>query len=118
MVTRPADWIENIWDKQKELQRKLYNIKSDNIEDVTKMYFCSSAMIIELGELLQTDTRWKEIVTGSPRPTKCNKEDFIKEYADVFLYLLNIAIYSGFDIEDIKSAIKNKQNLNFERLLK
>lgn len=109
--------MNSIFEKQKELQLKLYNLTDEQLEDVAKMYYSATAMMVEIGELLQSDTRWKKVVTGSPRPTKFNKEEFLEEYADVMLYLLNVAIFNGLSYDDIINSITRKQEKNFMRLL-
>lgn len=106
-----------IFERQKELQLKLYNLTDEQLEDVAKMYYSATAMMVEVGELLQSDTRWKKVVTGSPRPTKFNREEFLEEYADVMLYLLNVAIFNGLSYYDIIQTVTRKQEKNFKRLL-
>ena len=115
MMTRPADWIENIWDKQKELQRKM--CKSDYIVDIVKFYNSCTAAMVEIGELLHSDTSWKQTVTGSTKKPFVDIENVEKEFADTFLYLINAAIYYGLDVCDLTKKITNVQNENFKRLI-
>lgn len=115
MTTRPADWIENIWDKQKELQRNI--CKSESLADIVKFYNSCTAAMVEIGELLQSDTTWKRSVTGSTKKPFVDYENVKKEFADTFLYLFNAAIYYGLDICDLTKKITDTQNENFERLM-
>jgi NTP pyrophosphatase (non-canonical NTP hydrolase) len=114
MTTRPADWIENIWDKQVALQQHLN--KSTDLIDTVKFYNSCTAATVEIGELLQSDTTWKLKITGSTKKPVVDTENVKKEFADVFLYLLNAAIYYGLDICDLTKKITDVQNENFKRL--
>jgi NTP pyrophosphatase (non-canonical NTP hydrolase) len=115
MNNRPADWIENVWDKQVILQEHLN--KSVDLIDITKFYNSCTASMVEIGELLQSDTTWKLKITGSTKEPIVDTENVKKEFADVFLYLLNAAIYYGLNVHDLTKKITDVQNENLKRLI-
>lgn len=69
------------------------------------------AMIAELGEVLNSDERWK-----THRNEWYSKKDKLTEIADCFLTLMNIAIFSGYKSYEVEEAIENKIKENVERL--
>ena len=75
------------------------------------MYGAATGMMIEIGEMLQCDTRWKKHVTGSVKEPIYNIEQFKEELADVFIYLMNTIIYAGIKIDDFEYAVNEKQNI-------
>lgn len=115
MMARPAEWIEYVWDKQAMLQR--YLNKSTDLIDNVKFYNSCTAAMVEIGELLQSDTTWKLKITGSTKKPIVDIENVKKEFADAFLYLLNAAIYYGLDLQDLTKKITAVQNENLKRLI-
>ena len=112
------DWFEKIYEKQTNLQYKLNNCSEyDSIASPVAMYNSATAMIVELGEMLQEDTRWKKTVAGSTRRPVYDRDRVLDEFADAFIYLLNVGIYSGFSSEEIETAINRTINKNIKRLI-
>ena len=70
-----------------------------------------NAMVEELGEVMKADKRWK-----THRNERYEPEEKLDEIADVFITAMNIAIHSGFTVDDIEEAISNKIANNFGRL--
>lgn len=60
-------------------------------------------LMSEIGEILDADKRWKSFRNG-----KFDNEEKIKEIADCFIVLMNIAIYSGYNSDEIVKAIISK----------
>lgn len=109
--------MNEIFENQVEFQQLLYGV-DEITPDVVKMYNSATAAVVEIGELLQSDTRWKKTITKSPKPAHYDKDEFGEEFADVFLYLMNIAIFSGLSYDDVIDVITKKQQKNFMRLSK
>ena len=109
------DFFDKVFGKQILLQRECNNgrLKKD---DIIKVYGHATAAIIELCEMLQCDTRWKKSITGSKKSPITNNDDFKEEWADAFIYLVNVAIYKGLTVDEIKNAVKTKQEINFARM--
>jgi NTP pyrophosphatase (non-canonical NTP hydrolase) len=105
------DPFQYLFDRQKMFQRLLLNdeLPKDNRE---KFALFTLALVEEIGEVLDTDKRWKIM-----RKTKYNKIDKINEIADCFIHLINICLYSGFDAEEVFKAIDKKININFCRMV-
>lgn len=73
------------------------------VDDVGLASYHIQQLISEIGEVLEADKRWK-----SHRNDKYDKSAKLEELADCFIVLMNIAMFSGFDDEQIVNAIKNK----------
>lgn len=65
----------------------------------------------ELGELIKTDKRWKHF-----RNDKYDRDDKLSELADCFICLMNVALFSGFNGEEVREAVINKIFKNYTRL--
>ena len=65
----------------------------------------------ELGELIKTDKRWKHF-----RNDRYDRDDKLSELADCFICLMNVALFSGFNGEEIREAIIKKIFKNYTRL--
>ena len=109
------DWFYDAFFKQVNLQENIKCTICDELVNVVDMYNSATAMMVEIGEMLQTDTRWKKHVTGSKKEPVFNFDEFITELADVFIYMLNVAIYGGVTIETFKKEVTNKLIENRKR---
>ena len=106
------DWFYDAFLKQVNLQERVKGVLVDGeLPDPVDMYGAATGMMIEIGEMLQCDTRWKKYVTGSLKEPVVNLEQFKEELADVFIYLLNTAIYAGISIDDFEHAVNKKQGI-------
>jgi NTP pyrophosphatase (non-canonical NTP hydrolase) len=105
------DELRNIFESQVLFQESLICDKKLPA-DVPNEYQKSVTLLIEeLGELLKTDKRWKSL-----RKNIYDRDEKLNEYADVFITVLNIAIYSGFTKDEIVQAVLDKIQINFGRL--
>lgn len=68
-------------------------------------------LISEIGEVLDADKRWKNM-----RNNKYDKDNKLDEIADCFIVLMNIAMYSGFDCNELMNAIGNKIDIVAKRI--
>ena len=109
--------LRDIFNTQAEIQKQFYETdeKGDLIQKPEIVYKFATAAMVEIVEMLQTDTRWKKVVTGSLKSPSYDKEDFAEEYADVLLYLMNVAHFAGLSYDDILMNLKIKQRVNVER---
>jgi NTP pyrophosphatase (non-canonical NTP hydrolase) len=107
------DWLDKVHNKQKSLQ--IAYKSTDDLVNVLDVYNSATAALVEIGEMLQCDTRWKEFVTGSKKKPVVCPEQFKEEWADTFIYMLNVLIYAGISVNDIKTVVENKQNKNYKR---
>lgn len=81
------------------------SVSLDNIpvDDPKLMSYHIQQLVSEIGEILEADKRWKNFRNG-----KYNKESKLDEIADCFIVLFNVAMFSGFNAEDIYNAINCK----------
>ena len=75
-------------------------IPCDNIK---VMSYHVMQLMSEIGELLESDKRWKNF-----RRDKFEKDEKLKELADCYIVLMNVTMFSGFSAEDIVQAIADK----------
>ena len=76
------------------------NIPCDNIKI---MSYHVMQLMSEIGELLESDKRWKNF-----RRDKFENDEKLKELADCYIVLMNITMFSGFSAADIVKAIADK----------
>lgn len=81
-------------------------------DDPKLMSYHIQQLMSEIGEILESDKRWKNF-----RNTKYDRNNKLEEIADCFIVLLNIAIFSGFTEEELQNAIYDKIEKVKERLL-
>lgn len=105
-------WISDLYNTQKCIQSHIVDLSANTTD---KIYASATAAIVELGEMLQCDTRWKAKVTGSRKEPVYDKEAFKEEFADAFIYLINVLIYAGIDIDEELTAIDKKVLVNLKR---
>lgn len=106
--------FQNLFNRQKAnqirmLQAGMYDsFKSEStktvpVDDVKLMSYHVQQLMSEIGEVLSADKRWKNF-----RNIVYDADGKLEEIADCFIVLMNIAMFSGFDDEQIVNAIKNK----------
>lgn len=68
-------------------------------------------LISEIGEVLTADKRWK-----SHRQDNYDSQSKLEEIADCFIVMMNVAMFSGFDGEDVTDAIIEKLDVVAKRI--
>ena len=81
------------------------------VDDVGLASYHVQQLMSEIGEVLDADKRWK-----SHRNDKCDKNAKLEELADCFVVLMNIAMFSGFDGDDLANAVQQKLGIVSDRL--
>ncbi len=110
------DSLELLYLMQAGFQRRILEIEGVNspllpIDDSVRFHYHTTALVEEMGEILKADKRWK-----THRNSTYDREEKLDEYADLFITVLNIGLYSGFSIDDIKESVTNKIATNNIRL--
>jgi NTP pyrophosphatase (non-canonical NTP hydrolase) len=106
------DWFSDTFYEQYNLQKKIKKVEEPNdLINVVDMYGAATGMIIEIGEMLQTDTRWKKYITGSKKKAVIDNDKFLEELSDVYIYLMNVLIYQGVTLDEFKRAVRKKQEI-------
>lgn len=106
--------FQNLFNRQKAnqirmLQAGMYDaFKSEStktvpVDDVKLMSYHIQQLMSEIGEVLSADKRWKNF-----RNVVYDADGKLEEIADCFIVLMNVAMFSGFDDEQLVNAIKNK----------
>ena len=109
-LPKKVDEMKKAFEAQKMFQCRLTGLEEVN-DDPEKFSQQIIQLVEELAELLQADKRWREY-----RGDKFNEVEKEKELADVFIVVMNLAIFSGVSYEKIVDAIKEKICINFERI--
>lgn len=108
---RRINSLDTLYSLQTSFQKNISQnevLPQDNLQG---FQYHITAMIEELGELLQADKRWK-----THRNVKFDNDEKLAEYADVFITALNIAIHSGFTSDEVFDAVLQKICENNRRL--
>lgn len=112
----------DLFDLQKENQQKMLasgmyrefkspGTKDVPVDDIRLMSYHVQQLMSEIGEVLEADKRWKNF-----RNRKYDKDAKLEEIADCFIVLMNIAMFSGFDGNELSDAIAKKALEVYERL--
>lgn len=108
--------LKEIFHRQKQLQEHLG--LGAGAENVVQWYNSLTAAILEIGEALAEDTRWKVLINGNTKKPVVNRNNVIEETADVFIYLLNACIFYNISIDELLQTVLEKQTRNIRRLVK
>lgn len=109
-MTKENITFKELYDRQIEFQKIIgnYNIPNDDPELFSHH---ALGMVTEIGEVLQADKRWKK----NGRNRHYDKNEKLEEISDVFIFLLNMLIYSDINPEDILKNVDKKISINIER---
>lgn len=105
--------------QNKLIQKGVYDRYKDKqtifapVDDIGLASYHVQQLMSEIGEVLDADKRWK-----SHRNDKYNKQDKLEELVDCFVVLMNIAMFSGFNGDDIGKALQKKLSVISDRIEK
>ena len=110
--------FSDLYEKQKEFQKivlaKRHGCQPEDVkieEDLEWFKYHCLAMVEEMGEVVKADKRWK-----THRNERYVIDEKLDEIADVFITTMNIAMFSGFDGDDLANAIQQKLGVVSDRL--
>ena len=120
--TKDKITLQDLFNKQmtnqsKMLQDGMYDmLKSEStrsipVDDVKLMSYHIQQLVSEIGEVLDADKRWKNF-----RNQKYDESAKLEEIADCFIVMMNVAMFSGFDGNQLVDAIYNKLTKISERI--
>ena len=95
--------------QSKMLQDGMYDMfKSESthsipVDDVKLMSYHIQQLMSEIGEVLDADKRWKNF-----RNQKYDENAKLEEIADCFIVMMNVAMFSGFNGNQLVDAIDKK----------
>lgn len=81
------------------------------IDDTNLSSYHIQGLMSEIGEILKADKRWKNY-----RIDNLDMENKLEEIVDCFIFIMNIAIFSGFSAEEFSAMIFRKMQENFVRI--
>lgn len=81
------------------------------VDDVGLFSYHMQHLMSEVGEVLDSDKRWKTHRNG-----KFDKDAKLDEIADCFIVLMNVAMFSGFNGYQLTDAIKKKLDIVSDRV--
>lgn len=109
----------NAFDELFEMQRYTQQMLIDNglydsyckgtegmvlpVDSVALSSYHIQQLVSEIGEVLDADKRWKNF-----RNCKYEPDAKLEEIADVFIVLMNVAMFSGFNSKQLHDAIESK----------
>lgn len=107
--------FKDIYKEQIKFQNRVkdtYDFKVEDLPDDIVQGFSYNVqhLISEIGEVLEADKRWK-----SMRKSKYDRAAKIQEICDCFIVLMNVAIYSGIDPEELETELLYKLAVNRTR---
>lgn len=109
------DRLDEIYNKQQELQTKLGNI--DIFLNQKFININLLAMFDEVGEVMR-ETRWKnpkEIEFGWKKTQEFNVENYRNELVDILHFFMNLCIAGGMTSEELFVRYMNKNKENHTR---
>lgn len=107
--------LQTIFKVQSKLQQDLgHAVGSENI---IQWYNSLTAAVLEIGETLQEDTRWKLLINANRKAPHIDRDNVVEETADTFIYLINACIFYNITTDELLAAISCKQEKNIRRLL-
>lgn len=81
------------------------------MDSVSLFSYHVQQLVSEIGEVLTADKRWK-----SHRHDNFDSQEKLEEIADCFIVMMNIAMFSGFDGDDVTKAITDKLEVVAKRI--
>lgn len=104
--------IKRAFDSQMEFQGRVTGLAGFLPVDHTSWFsYHVQAMVEEMGELLKADKRWK-----THRNTAYDPSNKLEEIADVFITVMNLAIFSGVPCDELMDAVQVKIAMNMKKL--
>lgn len=110
--TIEIDNLNEMFDLQKTFQKRLHgHIIEHHLDCPLRIPIQVTAIIAELGEILEEYQLWKDWRYDYP---KVDREHLLEEVADLWHFVINLTLYLGFDANDVyfKFLEKNKENHN------
>lgn len=107
------DTLGKLFELQKKFQARLYNDTNELPKEMPeKIPMQITSLVAELGEILEENQKWK---SWRKNPPPVNYENLLVEVVDAFHFLINIALFLGFDSNDIYNGFIKKNKKNIER---
>jgi dimeric dUTPase (all-alpha-NTP-PPase superfamily) len=106
------DKLEHLFELQKTLQKRIEKIDKLPAVMPEKIPMQVTALIGEIGEILEEFQAWK---AWRKNPPDYDREKLLLEVVDAYHFIINIALYLGFDADDIYDSFTKKNKVNHNR---
>lgn len=107
------DRLAEMFERQKQLQAMALGIITP-VDNAELSFLSMSACMVEIGEAIQCDSRWKHML-GGKRKDACDSAAKLEELVDAQHFLINAVLLSGFDVNEFFSKFIAKNDLNKKR---
>ena len=108
-----GDTLGKLFELQKEFQARLHSDVLELPKEIPEeIPLQITALIAELGEILEENQKWK---CWRKNPPPVNYDNLLTELVDAFHFLINIALFLGFDSHDIYARFLEKNKKNIKR---
>lgn len=102
--------LNELFNKQIEFQKLLGNEDIPKDDPIMFSHHLLS-LVVEAGEVANSDKRWKQ----NGRNREYSKDEKLEEISDVFIFLMNLLIYSDITINEFLKVVEFKINKNTNR---
>lgn len=103
--------LQSAFLKQVEFQKKVVDMNNLPHDNVHWFSYHIQAMVEEMGELLKSDKRWK-----THRNVVFDPSNKLEEMADVFITIMNLAIFANISCDELMEAVMVKIDINEGKL--
>lgn len=103
--------LQEMFEKQKVLQERLYNVELPAMMP-EKLPMQVTAMVAELGEVLEEQQAWKD---WKKNPKPVDQDNLDTEVADLWHFLINLSLYLGYGADDVIRVFNKKNEANHVR---
>jgi len=108
-----SDTLKDLFELQKKFQARFYSDVVDLPKELPEhIPLQVTALIAELGEILEENQKWK---CWRKNPPPVDYDNLLAEVVDAFHFLINITLFLGFDSSDVYSRFIEKNQKNIER---
>jgi hypothetical protein len=98
----PSVPLSSLFEAQSAYQKKITGLDTP-IDSLANYSYHVQAMVEEFGELMKADKRWK-----THRNTAYDPLNKLEEISDMFVTIINLALYSGFGYQEVGQAVLEK----------
>lgn len=107
------DTLGKLFELQKKLQTRFYNDVDELPKEMPeKIPRQITSLVAELGEILEENQKWK---SWRKNPPPVDYDNLLTEVVDAFHFMINIALFLGFDSDDVYNRFIEKNRENIKR---
>lgn len=114
----PSEQLKFLFNAQADFQKRLFDIKKLSASQLDLLLEKNAISLSDEAHEILRATNWKhKSRPGGWKETKIqlNREYFLKEYADIFIFCLNGFIYLNCTHEEVFNEVLSKIKVNHDR---